>query len=426
MCGIVGCAGSIAGPGENAFKDMLLFDYLRGEDSTGVAFVTRDGEVDVVKGAVDPITLMDTGRFTDRMRKKNVVLIGHNRAATTGKVVKRNAHPFEFDNLVGVHNGTLRNKYHIPGNTQFDTDSEALYNYINEFGVEAAINIVKGAYALVWYDKKEDTICLLRNDERPLFLAQSKDRKQLYWASEAWMMVVATSRRKIELLSDPVELPINSLFTYNIPDVGKEFEKANVKKVEQPIEVVEKKDTSCSRGFLIDWKDWYDRPQNGPNEFARIVNDMNNIKFKASMSAYPSGKGAYYLNLEVVEGTKQAGASYRLYGTEKELDQYFGTTIIGSVSYALWQGQVLKYYKISPHSVTICKEAVSVKTDHLGKAISEEKWLKNTLGICSWCGQPVAYEDEWTMTDEDICVCEDCSSAPALLKLCREVADSCA
>src|SRR3546814_12623264 len=33
--------------------------------------------------------------------------IGHNRAATLGKVNGLNAHPFRYDNIMGAHNGTL-------------------------------------------------------------------------------------------------------------------------------------------------------------------------------------------------------------------------------------------------------------------------------------------------------------------------------
>jgi len=88
---------------------MLLLDYLRGVDSTGLAAVrNKDSEVKVVKAAVNPIDLFGYKNFDMVLTgATSKVLIGHNRAATLGKVNNVNAHPFHCGAVVGAHNGTL-------------------------------------------------------------------------------------------------------------------------------------------------------------------------------------------------------------------------------------------------------------------------------------------------------------------------------
>ncbi len=95
MCGLVGCAGILDFASEKAFRNLLILDSLRGEDSTGIASVKKNSEdVTVVKAVGDPFRLFETRRFDKVMAQGNRVLIGHNRYATTGSVSASNAHPF--------------------------------------------------------------------------------------------------------------------------------------------------------------------------------------------------------------------------------------------------------------------------------------------------------------------------------------------
>ena len=208
MCGITGVAGQISIKHERAFKTMLILDTLRGIDSTGVLTVHRDGSHDVAKAIGNTYNLLESRGFDNAMKGIHSILLGHNRYATQGRVSVRNAHPFEFDNVVGVHNGTLKNKYYLSKGHQFDVDSEALYHHIDEKGVEDAIKGLDGAWALVWYNKDEGTLNMLRNNERPLWVTVAKEG-QLFWASEPWMLEVALQREQIEF-SDPELLPVDS------------------------------------------------------------------------------------------------------------------------------------------------------------------------------------------------------------------------
>lgn len=148
--------------------------------------------------------------------------LGGVKATTIDEQVKLDASEIEklkaiaaLDTPGGVHNGTLKNKYKLPRHTEFDTDSEALYSYINTSGVHEAIKEVDGAYALVWYNKEEDTLNMLRNKERPLFYAYTEDRKKLFFASEPWMMGGVCWREGVTL-GEIHSLPEDTLYTFNL------------------------------------------------------------------------------------------------------------------------------------------------------------------------------------------------------------------
>lgn len=196
MCGHVGLCGQLEFKDEAVIKRMLILDYFRGPDSTGLASVRMNGDVKLAKIASHPIDFFDTGSFKSTLQGLgSKVLLGHNRAATRGKVNAVNAHPYEYDHIVGAHNGTLDIKSwkvleDIIG-YETDTDSQAIFASIAKVGIDETISNIEegktsqeGAWALVWYDSKEDSMNFLRNKHRPFWLAYDKEFKKVLWASE--------------------------------------------------------------------------------------------------------------------------------------------------------------------------------------------------------------------------------------------------
>lgn len=213
MCGIVGMMGELTFKHKDVMGDLLYMDTLRGEDSTGISVIRPNGDVETLKLAVPGYDFIKYARFRELLKVSDNVWLGHNRYKTTGAVNRINAHPFEvtdddgFVALIGAHNGTLINKHDIPDNRAYETDSEALFNYISDVGIKEAISKVRGAWSLVWIDCLEDTVNFLRNDERPMCFTFTKDRKSIIWASESWMIRAACARRglDIELIQFPKE-----------------------------------------------------------------------------------------------------------------------------------------------------------------------------------------------------------------------------
>lgn len=198
MCGIVGRAGLLGTDDERVFKTLLLLDYFRGQDSTGVCVVSKKGLVDVLKVADDPIMLFQQSAFDATVvGVSDAIWIGHNRAATIGVTTRANAHPFKCDHITGVHNGTLEKSSLAVLASRLDddygTDSETVFQHMARYGVEETVSRMQGAWALVWYNAKDETLNMLRNDKRPLFLCKTDkgDKAFLTWASEFKMIVAA-------------------------------------------------------------------------------------------------------------------------------------------------------------------------------------------------------------------------------------------
>lgn len=200
MCGLIGGVGELnLAKHREAINMMLIFDVVRGKHSTGMAFVNKAGDINVQKKLGNPFELLDSIGYEKQYDKyDNWVMMGHNRWATKGKINKRNAHPFEFDNVVGAHNGTLRDVTPLKDHKDFEVDSENVMWNVEQEGLTTTLPKLRGAYALTIYDAREKALFLARNPERTLFYCFTKDNKTLFWASEQWMLEVALSRCSIE------------------------------------------------------------------------------------------------------------------------------------------------------------------------------------------------------------------------------------
>jgi len=216
MCGHVGVAGIMQQKHEQAFRDLLVVDVIRGPHATGIATFNRKDGVRVVKKALLPNDLFQMEQTKNLFRIFNQVLLGHNRWATQGKINHVNSHPFEMGNLVGAHNGTLVNQGLLPDSEDFEVDSENLIHSINKIGVEETYKLLHGAAALVWFDEKDYSLHFLRNKERPMFITYTTDRKTMFWASEAWMLRGVLSKNGIEH-TDVFDTAVDTHYKIRIP-----------------------------------------------------------------------------------------------------------------------------------------------------------------------------------------------------------------
>jgi len=151
----------------------------------------------------------------------NIIAV-HTRSATKGLINKENSHPFELENIVGMHNGTMREyKYN---NDDKKTDSELLLKDINDRGIIPVLKEVGSfsAYALVIIDKNTGKITFARNKERTLYGCFNAHRAVMYWASEQWMLKAILARNREFLLEDTVfEFKPNQVYTCHPTDIRK-------------------------------------------------------------------------------------------------------------------------------------------------------------------------------------------------------------
>lgn len=183
MCGIVGFSGKTP-LNQSVIAYLLYFNSQeRGKHSTG--FYTP--ETGIKKSADEAKDFLKKNKIPETK-----VFIGHVRHATVGAKTADNAHPFEFDNLVGVHNGTLENHLSMlrnrgVSNTGIDVDSKALYKLLDEDSkadeiIYTTLNQYDGAAALVFQDKRKPKVLYVyRNNDRPLFYGYLN--KNMYMSS---------------------------------------------------------------------------------------------------------------------------------------------------------------------------------------------------------------------------------------------------
>ena len=186
-------------------RNAMWIGSIRGDHSTGVIYES-EGEPDFYKKAVAGWDFVQLDRVKGILGNLEATpyFIGHNRAATKGDVTSANAHPFEHDNIIGVHNGTLYN-HHSLTTTNHVVDSDALYKAISVDGVGAVIPKVSGAFNLLWHDSSDNTIHILRNEDRPYTLAKLKGVDGLVGMSEELMLrwLVAKSGLEVEYIWNP-------------------------------------------------------------------------------------------------------------------------------------------------------------------------------------------------------------------------------
>lgn len=242
MCGIVGAIGSLTAKEENVFRWMLFFDTIRGVDSTGAVSIDhKENKFTMEKLPVAAMDIMsfsplrngetiswDHKKFDKITAGVNSILIGHNRAATRGKVTKENSHPFHHHNIIGVHNGTIKNQHRLPDHQNFDVDSDNIFYAMSKEGPKETLEKLDGAYAVVYWDGKDRTVNFARNSERPLWFIPTKDKRTVFFASEKEMILLAARRSSLEL-ADPVELQEGVIVSITLPDRMKEFSKENYK-----------------------------------------------------------------------------------------------------------------------------------------------------------------------------------------------------
>lgn len=203
MCGLVGMVarkpGGFSFNHLDLFEQFLIVDSLRGKDSTGVFSLFRNGDVRVIKHGSHPYNLFRTDEWRDFKSaavQRGKFLVGHNRKATIGKVNTDNAHPFVEENIILVHNGTLRDQKNLT-DANVEVDSHAIAHALSTTPYAEVIPKIRGAFALIWYDTKTEKLYAARNEERPLVILHSDDF--YFLASEAWMVGYPARRERINI-----------------------------------------------------------------------------------------------------------------------------------------------------------------------------------------------------------------------------------
>jgi len=210
MCGIVGYIG--AREAQDVLIDGLKRLEYRGYDSCGVAVLSPDGEI---------IVLKKEGRISNleaELKDEHLpgtIGIGHTRWATHGKPSDENAHPHGDSSgaTVLIQNGTVENynelkeALRLKGHSFLsETDTEVLAHLVeDEFdngaatlieATRAALKRVRGAYALCILHEKEPDRLVAARSGAPLLLGVGDGE---YFVSSDAASIIPYTRRVLYL-----------------------------------------------------------------------------------------------------------------------------------------------------------------------------------------------------------------------------------
>lgn len=158
----------------NYFSTLLHISQLRGQDSSGLFLVDNKQQYSFLKDTCTSSTLISTNRYKSVLSSADWdVCIGHSRAATVGGMTYDAAHPHIYENVMLVHNGTVRNHaVKLKGCPVGVSDSSALAWKLNEFDVGDAHKLfasIQDFGAVIWYDFRDKSLNIAKDDSRPLF-----------------------------------------------------------------------------------------------------------------------------------------------------------------------------------------------------------------------------------------------------------------
>jgi len=388
MCGQFGTVGDL-GKKQDAFTDnMFILDSLRGPDSCGLLGVANyDDDVNIFKRAVSACDFIDMGGYRKVLRVKNKVLMGHNRWSTKGAINSVNAHPFTIGDITGQHNGTLIAQWRLPDSKDFIVDSENIIHAINKVGIKETWSLVDGAAALMWWDEKDDSFNMIRNKLRPMFFCYSKDLKQMYVASERYMLEAALWRNGIER-GKMEELPVDVLYSFKVDTLAKDAK-----------EVVK-----CTTTKLVPFQHvttTYNYPT--PLNTKRLAIGTK-VDFYVTEVEILANKFVYTCS----DNTTDDIYKIEDWGTIKQLE-------VNDLAMATVQRSVYGQVYLNPHSIENSVDWEWSPADEdtyeeweLGSGMTDADWEVFKGKDCDLCGSPITKGDNAIATTGGQHFCSDC------------------
>lgn len=283
MCGIVGYLGK-----RNAapiiIEGIKRLEY-RGYDSSGIAIITRKGELKIHKKSGKIIELERSLPSPEEIQGN--LGIAHTRWATHGEPTTVNAHPHTDcqKQFAIVHNGIIENyqnlkKKLIEEGHSFvsDTDTEVLAHLIGHFAkgdykltdvVREALRLVEGTFGIAVVDQNNPAEMVAARKGSPLILGIGN--KEFFITSDVNAIIIHT--KKVIYLQDNEIVTIFPDF-FEITTMNKEIVKAAIHEVDWEVSSIEKGEF---KHFML--KEIFEQPYSVENAFrGRLMPSLSTVR----------------------------------------------------------------------------------------------------------------------------------------------------
>lgn len=175
MCGI---SGVLVSPSDlariqvdEAMSILMREMESRGREATGIARLTASDRIRLTKNACSASMFLAKHPGIGAGCR---LVISHTRLPTQGdKSDNANNHPIVCGDIIGVHNGSVRNDYSLYREHGWKrvgkVDSEVIFAAINHLGALPAMEVLEGAIAAAWMDKTDmGALWIARHSSSPL------------------------------------------------------------------------------------------------------------------------------------------------------------------------------------------------------------------------------------------------------------------
>lgn len=236
MCGIIGFVNrGIPKLNINNFTSQaLIVNSLRGTDGSGLLLVEENGDISMYKRPLPGWDLTQLATTRNIISSSTPVFgLIHNRAGTNGGNKVETSHPVIHEHIHLIHNGVVTQLTSI-GASWDEHDSTAIAKALASKTEKEVLELLTGSYALIWYNSKDKTFNVARNEERPLYIATAKKNKSAFFSSEDGALLWLAERNQIEL-KDITEFKTG--MHLKVPLDGKEKSRSapfKIKKYEPP------------------------------------------------------------------------------------------------------------------------------------------------------------------------------------------------
>jgi len=251
-------------------------------------------------------------------------------------------------------------------------------------------------------------------------MAARKDNKAVFFASESWMLAIASSRHGVEI-QDIIPIVEDMHYTFG-------FDKHNL--IEKP----KVKHMPCTYEPTV-----YNHQNNWNNKSPNfhVVNGSQQntaavVKAIPEKKTIPAGSLAYYigkkdLQVEIVgkcvdtNGSKyiklmdpdNIAAPLRMYPHKKDPRNYtIGRELLVEISGFVNKPDEGDFFKASPHNITMLAEkpvAQFLYDDGKGHKLTKKEW-EDKYPHCDWCFDPLFAEDHGNrFNGAGGCFCGKCS-----------------